>query len=304
MRFLCNLLLTITVLGFGTQTLASEKLPVVATFSILGDMVATIGADSVAVTTLVGADQDAHVFEPKPSDVKAVSRARLVVSNGLGFEGWVARLVKSANYKGEMAVLTKGIKTRKMEAGEHEGHNGNGKEAIDPHAWQNPANAVIYATTIVAALSKADPEGATHYQQNGERYMQAITELDIWAKAQFDQIPAAKRKVITSHDAFGYFGAHYGIQFLAPQGVSTEGDASAKDVGNLIRQIKRERIKAVFIENMSNPKLLEQLTREADVTPAGELYADALSAPGGPAPSYLNMMRHNVEQLLAALKRN
>lgn len=299
MRSFHNLLLAVAVFGFGPHAMAADKLPVVATFSILGDMVATIGGDRVAVTTLVGADQDAHVFEPKPSDVKAVAQARLVVSNGLGFEGWVARLVKSASYKGQMAVLSQGIKTRKMEAGEHEGH-----AATDPHAWQNPANAVIYAETIVAALSKADPEGAAQYQENGKRYRQAITELDAWAKAQFDQIPKAKRKVITSHDAFGYLGARYGVQFLAPQGVSTEGDASAKDVGNLIRQIKRERIKAVFIENMSNPKLLEQLTREADVIPAGELYADALSAADGPAPSYLKMMRHNVEQLLAAMKLN
>ena len=304
MRSLRNILLTAAVLSLGAPAFAADKLPVVATFSILGDMVATIGADRVAVTSLVGADQDAHVFEPKPSDVKAVSQAKLVVSNGLGFEGWIPRLVKSAGYKGEMSVVTKGVKLRKMEAEEHEGHDGHGKETTDPHAWQNPANAVIYSKAIVAALSKVDPEGAAMYQQNGERYIQEITELDTWAKTQFDQIPMAKRKVITSHDAFGYLGARYGIKFLSPQGVSTEGDASAKDVANLIRQIKRERIKAVFIENMSNPKVLEQLSKEADITPAGELYPDALSAADGPAPSYIKMMRHNVEQLLAGLKRN
>ena len=304
MRSLCNILLTVAVLSLGAPAFAAEKLPVIATFSILGDMVATIGGDRIAVTSLVGADQDAHVFEPKPSDVKAVAQAKLVVSNGLGFEGWIARLVKSAGYKGEMSVVTKAIKPRKMAAEGHEGHDSHGKEASDPHAWQNPANAVIYSKAIVSALSKVDPEGAALYQQNGERYIQAITELDTWAKAQFDLIPVAKRKVITSHDAFGYLGARYGIKFLSPQGVSTEGDASAKDVADLIRQIKRERIKAVFMENMSNPKVLEQLSKEANIKPAGELYPDALSTADGPAPSYLKMMRHNVEQLLAGLQRN
>ena len=304
MRSLRNMLLTVAVLGLGAPAFAAEKLPVVATFSILGDMVSTIGGDRIAVTSLVGADQDAHVFEPKPSDVKAVSQAKLVVSNGLGFEGWIARLVKSSNYKGELVVVTEGIQARKMEADEHGAHKGHSKEIADPHAWQNPANAVIYTKAIVAALSKVDPEGAALYQQNGDHYIQAITELDTWAKAQFEQIPVAKRKVITSHDAFGYLGAQYGIKFLSPQGVSTEGAASAKDVANLIRQIKRERIKAVFIENMSNPKVLEQLSKEADISPVGELYPDALSAADGPAPSYLKMMRNNVEQLLAGLKRN
>jgi zinc/manganese transport system substrate-binding protein len=303
-RSLCNMLLAAVTLGLGVPALAAEKLPVVATFSILGDMVSTIGGDRIAVTSLVAVDQDAHVFEPKPSDVKTVSQARLVFSNGLGFEGWIPRLIKSSSYKGELIVVTKGIPARKMAAEEQDASTGHGKEITDPHAWQNPANAAIYTKAIVAALSKADPEGATVYQQNGEHYIKTITVLDTWAKAQFDQIPAAKRKVITSHDAFGYFGAHYGIQFIAPQGVSTESDASAKDVANLIRQIKREHIKAVFIENMSNPKVLEQLSKEAGISPAGELYPDALSAPDGLAPTYLKLVRHNVETILAGLKQN
>jgi zinc/manganese transport system substrate-binding protein len=165
MRSLRNILLTVAVFSLAAPVLAAEKLPVIATFSILGDMVATIGADRVAGTSLVGADQDAHVFEPRPSDVKAISHAKLVVVNGLGFEGWITRLVKSAGYKGELTIATKGIKTRTMEAEEHERNAGHGKEVTDPHAWQNPANAVIYAKTIVAALSKVDPEGAALYSR-------------------------------------------------------------------------------------------------------------------------------------------
>ena len=304
MRFIRNIVLTIAALGLGAPAMAAEKLPVVATFSILGDMVSTIGGDRVAVTNLVGADQDAHVFEPKPADVKVIAQARLVISNGLGFEGWIPRLVKSSGYKGELVVVSQGVPLRKMESHEHEAHAGHAKQNADPHAWQSLANALIYVKAIVAALSKADPEGAAEYRKNGESYSQSLSELDTWAKAQFDQIPAAKRKVITSHDAFGYLGARYGIRFLAPQGVSTEGDASTKDVANLIRQIKREHVKAVFVENMSNPKVLEQLSKEAGISPAGELYADALSGPQGPAPSYLKMMRHNIEQLLVGLKQN
>jgi len=296
MRSIPILLLTLAALALGAPALAAEKLPVVATFSILGDMVSTIGADRVAVTTLVGPDQDAHVFEPRPSDVKAVAQARLIVANGFGFEGWIARLAKSSSYKGATAVVSQGVKMRKMIDDDH------GKETSDPHAWQDPANAVIYATNIVAALSQADPEGAAEYRQNGERYIASLRELDAWAAARLGEIPLAQRKVITSHDAFGYFGAKYKIAFLAPQGVSTAGEASARDVANLIRQAKREHIKAVFVENMTNPKVLEQLSKEVGIAPSGKLYTDALSAADGAAPTYIRMIRHNVEQIAAALK--
>ncbi|ASU38236.1 metal ABC transporter substrate-binding protein [Herbaspirillum sp. meg3] len=288
---------------------ADVKLPVVASFSILGDIVANVGGDRIAVTTLVGPDQDAHVFQPAPDHIKSVARAKLVVINGLGFEGWMERVVQSANYRGDIVVASNGIAVRDRVSDEHDAHDGHeghdhhhGKN--DPHAWQNPANIVVYTRNIVAALSKLDPSGASVYQKNGDTYIAKLNELDRWATQQFAQFPEAKRKVITSHDAFEYFGAHYQVKFLAPQGVSTDSEPSAKEVANLIRQIRKEKIRAVFIENMSSPKLLQQISKEAGVTLGGKLYADALSQADGPAPTYLKLMRYNIEQLLAQMKLN
>jgi len=276
---------------------AADPLPVTASFSILGDLVRVVGAEWVAVTTLVGPDEDAHVFEPKPSDVKTILGSKLLVTNGLGFEPWAGKLAKSAGYKGESVIASKGVKGRAM-ADEH------GHAESDPHAWQNPNNVVLYVRNIAAGLSRVDPAGASAYQANAEAYVKELQALDSWAKEQFATIPAEKRKVITSHDAFGYFAAHYGIQFLAPQGVSTEAEPSAKQVAQLIRQLQREKIKAVFVENMTNPKLLAQLSKDAGVTVGTALYADALSAPGKPGSTYLQMVRHNVTQLAAGMKLN
>ncbi len=282
----------------GTPAHAADPLPVTASFSILGDLVRVVGAQRVAVTTLVGPDEDAHVFEPKPSDVKTILGSKLLVTNGLGFEPWAGKLAKSAGYKGESVIASKGVKGRAM-ADEH------GHAESDPHAWQNPNNMVLYVRNIVAGLSRVDPAGASAYQANAEAYVKELQALDSWAKERFAAIPAVKRKVITSHDAFGYFAAHYGIKFLAPQGVSTEAEPSAKQVAQLIRQLQREKIKAVFVENMTNPKLLAQLSKDAGVTVGGAaLYADALSAPDKPGSTYLQMMRHNVTQLAAGMKLN
>ena len=278
---------------------AAERIPVVASFSILGDLVAVVGGDRVSVTTLVGPDQDAHVFEPRPSDVKAVAQARVFVVNGLGFEGWLNRLQRSAGFKGTTIVAAEGVRARKMEDEDHPG-----RTVTDPHAWQDPSNVKIYVRNIARGLSELDPEHAAEYQSNGTAYAAQLDALDAWAREQYQSIPTEKRRLITSHDAFGYHAAHYGVQFLAPQGVSTESEPSAKEVARLIKQIKRDKIKAVFMENMSNPKLLAQLARDAGVSPAGKLYADALSAKDGPAADYLAMMRYNVQQILAGLRAN
>ena len=280
-----------------TPAHAADPLPVTASFSILGDLVRVVGAQRVAVTTLVGPDEDAHVFEPKPSDVKTILGSKLLVTNGLGFEPWAGKLAKSAGYKGEFVIASKGVKGRAM-ADEH------GHAESDPHAWQDPNNVVLYVRNIATGLSRVDPGGASAYQANAEAYVKELQTLDAWAKEQFAAIPAEKRKVITSHDAFGYFAAYYGIKFLAPQGVSTEAEPSAKQVAQLIRQLQREKIKAVFVENMTNPKLLAQLSKDAGVTVGTALYADALSAPGKPGSTYLQMVRHNVTQLAAGMKLN
>jgi zinc/manganese transport system substrate-binding protein len=284
---------------------AAEPIPiqVVASFSILGDLVRVVGGDRVSVTTLVGANEDAHAFTPKPADARAIVKSRLLVINGLGFEPWAQKLAKSAGYQGETVVASTGVKPLVMAKKDAREENGHHDEA-DPHAWQNPHNVVLYARNIAAALAKVDPAGATAYQANAAAYVKALQTLDTWAKAQFAAIPAAKRKVITSHDAFGYFAAQYQIKFLAPQGVSTDAEPSARQVAQLIRQIQREKIRAVFIENMRNPTLLAQLARDAGVTVAPALYVDALSATDGPADSYLKLMRHNVTALALGMQKN
>lgn len=283
---------------------AAEPIPVVASFSVLGDLLRVVGGDRVSVSTLVGPDQDAHAFTPKPADAKAIVQSRLLVINGLGFEPWAQKLAKSAGYKGETVVASKGVKPLLM--AEEKGHKGKGHQhdEADPHAWQNPNNVVLYARNIAAALAKVDPAGAAIYQANAAAYVKELQTLDAWAKAQFAVIAADKRKVITSHDAFGYLAAQYQIRFLAPQGVSTDAEPSAREVAQLIRQIQREKIRAVFVENMSNPRLLAQLARDTGVTVGAALYSDALSAAGGPADSYLKLMRHNVTQLAAGMRAN
>jgi zinc/manganese transport system substrate-binding protein len=278
----------------GSTAFAADKLPVTASFSILGDIVRVVGGDRVNVTTLVGPDEDAHVFEPKPTDVKTILASKLVVTNGLGFEPWAGKLIKSAGYKGEALVASKGVKTRQLKE--------DGREATDPHAWQNPNNVVIYARNIAAALSKLDAGGASAYQANAETYVKELQTLDAWAKEQFTAIPAAKRKVITSHDAFGYFAAHYGVTFLAPRGVNADTEPSAKQVAQLIKQIQREKIRAVFVENMSDPKLVAQLSKDAGARVGATLFVDALSGPEKPGATYLQMMRHNVTELVAGMK--
>lgn len=279
---------------------AAEPVRVVASFSILGDLVQVVGGERVQVTTLVGPNADAHSFEPKPADAKAILQARLFVINGLNFEPWADKLAKSAAYQGAVVLASRGVKPRQMEeAGDSHGHH-----EADPHAWQNPNNVVLYVQNIAAGLSKVDPAGAMTYQANAARYAKALRDFDAQAKAQFAAIPASKRRVITSHDAFGYFAAHYQISFLAPEGVNADTEPSARHVAELIRQIKREKIRAVFVENMSNPKLMAQLSKDAGTTLGGTLYSDALSGPAEPASSYLKMMQHNVTQLLAGMRLN
>ncbi|NUU00944.1 metal ABC transporter substrate-binding protein [Herbaspirillum robiniae] len=303
-----SLLLAGLSLAASVSASAAERIPVVASFSILGDIVANVGGERIAVTTLVGPDEDAHVFQPAPDDIKAVSRAKLVVVNGLGFEGWMERLAQSANYRGAIVTASAGIKARERADDDHDehGHEGHdhhhGKD--DPHAWQDPQNVIVYARNVAAALARLDPAGADAYRKNGEAYVAKVQALDSWAAQQFAQIPEAKRRVITSHDAFEYFGARYKVRFLAAQGVSTDSEPSAREMAGLIRQIKAEKIKALFFENMANPKLLQQIAREAGVTAGGKLYADALSKAGGPAPDYLSLMRYNVGQLLEKIRLN
>ena len=281
---------------------AQEKLPVVASFSILGDFVREIGGDRVAVSTLVGPDGDAHVYSPTPADAKTVAGAKLVVVNGLKFEGWLTRLIKSSGTKATVATATKGIKPLELDDDHDHGHgHGHGHGGEDPHAWQSIANAKIYVSNIRDALIAADPAGKAVYEANAAAYQTKLDALEAEVKAAVARIPVDRRKAITSHDAFGYFVKAYGIAFIAPQGVSTEAEASAKDVARIIRQIKAEKVPAVFLENITNPRLAEQIARESGAKIGGRLYSDALSSADGPAGTYIAMMKHNISQIEKAL---
>lgn len=290
----CNVITLVLSVMLGSAAYADDKVPVVASFSILGDIVQEIGGERVTVSTLVGANADAHVFQPAPQDAKRVAEAKLVVTNGLGFEGWIDRLIKASGRKPMVVVASKGISAIKSK--DDHGHDG-----LDPHAWQDVGNAKRYATTIAAALAKIDPEGANDYAQREAAYQSKLDALDAEIKASIAAIPVERRKLITSHDAFGYFAKAYGMTMIAPQGVSTETEASAKDVAKIIRQIKAEKIPAMFLENVTDPRLIEQISRETDIKIGGKLYSDALSAPDGLAGSYIAMMENNIREMKKAL---
>jgi zinc/manganese transport system substrate-binding protein len=280
---------------------AADRIKAVASFSILGDMARQIGGDRVEVVTLVGPNGDAHVYQPTPTDAKHLSEAKVLVINGLGFEGWMSRLERSAGFKGLTVTASNGVAVQQMDAEGHGRSHGKARAVADPHAWQNPQNGKLYARNIRDGLIQADPDGAASYEANAARLIAALDALDAQVRARLETIPPTRRKVITSHDAFGYFGAAYGIQFIAPQGVSTESEASAKDVARIIRQIKAEAIPAVFLENVSDKRLAEQIGRETGARIGEALFSDALSPSDGPAPTYLDMLRHNAEALAAAL---
>lgn len=272
----------------------AKTVDAVASFSILGDIVKQVGGEHVRVTTLVGPDGDPHSFEPSPKDSKVLSQADVVFVSGLGLEGWIDRLVGASGYKGRVVTASQGIDTRQMSE--------DGKEVTDPHAWNSMKNGVQYATNVMNALIAADPQDANYFRQRGSEYIQQLQKLDLWAKTQFAAIPQQKRKVLTSHDAFGYFGQEYGVTFLAPVGFSTEAEASAGDVAGLIKQIKQEKVNAYFIENQTDPRLVKQIAAATGAKAGGELYPEALSKPQGPAASYVQAFQHNVDTLLGSMK--
>jgi zinc/manganese transport system substrate-binding protein len=274
---------------------ADDRLPVVASFSIPGDMVHQIGGDAVAVTLLVGPDGDAHVYQPSPRDAKAIADAKLVVVNGLGLEGWMDRLIRSAQFKGTIVTASAGIAPL---------HLAGSKTVPDPHAWQSLANGEAYVRTIAAALEAADPAHADEFRRRAEAYLAELAELDRWVRDEIAAVPEAKRQIITTHDAFQYFGEAYGVHFRAAVGMNEDSEPNAAGVADLIRQIRREHIAALFIENMTDPRLVEQLARETGASLGGELFADALSKPGEGGETYVAMFRHNVPAMVAAMARN
>lgn len=301
-------------LSFPLASWAEEPLPVVATFSILGDMVERIDGEHIALTTLVGPDGDAHVYQPTPKVARSVAEADVLFLNGLEFEGWLERLAEAASFGGAMVVATKGVvpiafddhddhddHDEHDEHDDHDDHAGHDHGAFDPHAWQSLENAVIYANNIAAGLAQADPENAGDYYANRAAFITEVETLRADIGAMMKSLPADKRTVVTPHDAFGYFAATYDLTFVAPQGMSTDSEVSAADVAALITQIREESISAVFIESITDNRMMQQIANETGATIGGTLYSDALSAQSGPASTYLDMMRHNATTLFDAL---
>lgn len=289
-----RIVLALAALLFTQTAHAQDKLKTVATFSILADLVKNVGGDRVDVQALVGPNGDAHVYQPAPGDAKTLADAKVVFANGLGFEGWIERLIKASGTKAPMIVATKGVKPRKTD----EDH---GRGDADPHAWQSVENAKIYVANIRDALVAVDPGGKGTYEANAAAYLSKLDALDAEVRAAVAKIPADRRKIITTHDAFGYFGIAYGIAFIAPQGVSTESEVSAKDVAKIITQIKKQKIPAVFLENVTDDRMLKRIGAESGARIGGTLYSDALTDEKGLAPTYIDMVRHNVRQLADAL---
>lgn len=272
----------------------AKTVDVVASFTVLADIVKQVGGDHVNVKSLVQPNGDPHTFEPTPQDSESLAKANVVFVSGLGLEGWMDRLISASGYKGTIVVASNGINTRKMVD--------DGKTITDPHAWNSMQNGVIYATNVMNALIKADPEDAADIRKSGESYIQQLQKLDSWAKSEFASVAKNKRKVLTSHDAFGYFGQRYGVSFLAPVGFSTEAEASASDVASIIKQLKAEHINTYFMENQTDPRLVKQIASETGAKPGGELYPEALSETNGPAATYVAAFRHNVEIMLQSMK--
>ncbi|MCY4232001.1 MAG: metal ABC transporter substrate-binding protein [Alphaproteobacteria bacterium] len=346
-RAFLNVVTAVLVLSCAAPTFAQvdKPVPVVATFSILGDMVKRIGGKHIAVTTLVGPDGDSHVYQPTPADARAVSEAEVLIVNGLQFEGWIDRLIDATDFDGIRVVATDGIepitfehhgedahdkhaeddghkdhdhdhdkhakgadhkdhdhdKHAKSDGHKDHDHEGHDHGVFDPHAWQSPSNAIAYVDNITAALAQADPANAADFYQNRAAYVAEIEVLDAEIREIVASLPADRRIVVTSHDAFQYFGRDYGLNFIAPQGLSTESEAAAKDVAHLIQQIRERNIRAVFIENIGDPRLLKLIADETEAVIGGTLYPGALSGSDGPAPTYLDMMRHNATTLVQAL---
>ncbi|WP_137132281.1 metal ABC transporter substrate-binding protein [Rhizobium sp. FY34] len=280
------------LMAFSAPVSAAE-LKAVASFTVLADVVHQVGGDKVKVTSLVGPDGDPHEFEPSPKDAKALKAADVVFVSGEGLEGWLDRLISASGTKSKPVTVSEGVKTRTMDE--------DGKTVTDPHVWNSPVNVKFWVANIEKALSAADPADAATFKANAEAYTKKLDAMDAYAREKLEKIPEDRRKVLTSHDAFGYFGREYKVTFLSPLGVSTESEASAADVAKLIDQIKAERVKTYFFENSNDPRLVKQVAKATGAQPGGELYVEALSKPSGPAATYEKMFRFNVDQLSAAM---
>ena len=284
------------LMAFSAVPAFADTLKVVASFTVLGDVVSQVGGKHVKVTNLVGPNGDPHEFEPSPTDARNLKAAQVAFVSGEGLEGWMDRLITASGYKGKPVVVSEGVNTRTMDE--------DGKTVTDPHVWNSPVNVKVWVANIEKALSEADPADASAFKANAEAYLQKLDAMNAYAHSKFDAVPADRRKVLTSHDAFGYFGREYNVSFLAPLGLSTETEASAADVAKLIQQIRAEGVKTYFLENSNDPRLVKQIAKATAAQPGGELYVESLSDTKGPAPTYEKMFRYNVDQIAAAMAKS
>lgn len=289
------------ILGNTVATVQAGELKVVASFSILADLAREVGADKVSVTSLVKPDEDAHGYQPKPSDSRLLRDADLVLANGLGFDTWIERLSAAASRDTKLVIVSEGITPLESGHAHDERHAGHEHGELDPHAWQDVANARIYAANIAKALAAADPANAPGYAANLARFDLQLAELDSEIRTAIAALPEARRTIVTSHEAFAYFGRAYDVRLLAASGVSANAEPSAAGIARLIRQIRREQAAAAFLENISDPRTIERISKESGASVGGTLYSDALSAPDGAAPTYVAMMRHNLATLIEAM---
>ncbi len=287
------------LVAFAAAAPAQDRLTVVASFSIIGDFARQVGGDRIALTVLVGPDSDAHSYEPRPQDAAALAGASVILANGAHFEAFLPRLVETSGSKAAITDLIDGVAL--IEAGDGGHNHGHGDDKDDPHAFQSPANAAVYVANIAEAFCAADATACDFYRTNAEHYSQTLRDLDAAMKAEIATVPAERRTVISSHDAFAYFGQAYGIEFHAAEGVSTHAAPSAAAVARLIDQAREDRASAIFVENIANPKLVEQIARETGLALGGTLYSDALTGPDGPAPNYVELVRHNMATIVKAI---
>lgn len=286
---------------------ADKTLDVVATFAIIGDIASEIGGDKATISVLTGQSGDAHIYQPSPKDVEHIRRADLILVNGLGLEGWLDRLISASETKAPVIVTSEGVKPLALNDDGHDDHDAADEHdhgVFDPHAWQDVRNGEIYASNILKAFIAADPANKDYYQNRAAAYQQRLAVLDAWVRQEIDKVPEADRKIITSHDAFGYFSAAYGVKFYAPLGVSTDSEPSAAALAALIGQVRDEKIKEIFVENITDPRLIKALAKDAGATVGGSVYSDSLSPKGGPADSYEKMFHHNVRLFTKAMLKN
>ena len=284
----------LTGLGAWASSASAAERGTVASFSVLANIVRRVSGDRLPVISLVPVNMDAHGWQPTAADLRAVASAAVLVENGLGLEGWISRLATASGFKGRLVVASTGVTPRFIREGK--------VTSLDPHAWQDPRNGMIYARNIADGLAAADPDHASEYRANAATYAAELEALDIWISERFASIPVKARRIITTHDAFGYYGDRYGITFLAAEGLAADAEPSAKSIAVLVRQIRREKARTVFLENMTDPRLARMLARESGATLSGPLYSDALSEPGGPAPDYLSMLRYNTSLFERAMR--